>query len=179
MQFLQLQRYPWMLEHQYLRAHPGPPGWGLCDGLTAHPHKKNTLLQKRQRKNQKERTPVLRRDGPAGVPDGNPDNASPAGPPQDLMNPGGQSRKEASRRTPVLSTRTTTKIGAWNVQTMYETGELHAVEGEFERYGLAILGISEARWNGKGKRRLRNGKLLLYSGREEGETHQSGVALML
>ena len=95
------------------------------------------------------------------------------------MNPGGQSRKEASRRTPVLSTRTTTKIGAWNVQTMYETGKLHAVEGEFEKYGLAILGISEARWNGKGKRRLRNGKLLLYSGREEGETHQSGVALML
>ena len=95
------------------------------------------------------------------------------------MNPGGESRKEASRRTPVLSTRTTTRIGTWNVQTMYETGKLHAVEGEFEKYGLAILGITEARWNGTGKRRLRNGKLLLYSGREEGEAHQSGVALML
>ena len=95
------------------------------------------------------------------------------------MNPGGQSRKEAFRRTPVLSTRTTTRIGTWNVQTMYETGKLHAVEGEFEKYGLAILGITEARRKGTGKRKLRNGKLLLYSGKEEGEAHQSGVALML
>ena len=95
------------------------------------------------------------------------------------MNPGGESRKEASRRTPVLSTRTITRIGTWNVQTIYQTGKLHAVEGEFEKNGLAILGITEVRWNGTGKRRLRNGKLLLYSGREEGEAHQSGVALML
>ena len=95
------------------------------------------------------------------------------------MNPGGESREEASRTTPVLSTRATTKIGIWNVQTMYETGKLHAVEREFERYGLAILGISESRWNGVGKKKLGGGKLLLYSGKEEGEVHQSGVALML
>merc|ERR1711860_461457 len=95
------------------------------------------------------------------------------------MNPGGESREEASRTTPVLSTRATTRIGIWNVQTMYETGKLHAVEREFERYGLAILGISESRWNGVGKKKLGGGKLLLYSGKEEGEVHQSGVALML
>ena len=149
----------------------------MCDGPTTHPCKKTSVtktLKKRRNDN-----PVLRRDRPAGAADESPNVAPSPDALEDTMNPGGQSRKEASRRTPVLSTRTTTKIGAWNVQTMYETGKLHAVEGEFEKYGLAILGISEARWNGKGKRRLRNGKLLLYCGREEGETHQSGVALML
>ena len=95
------------------------------------------------------------------------------------MNPGGESRQEASRTTPVLSTRTTTRIATWNVQTMYETGKLYAVEKEMERYGLSILGVSEARWNGTGKRKLPNGKLMLYSGKDEGEVHQSGVALLL
>ena len=95
------------------------------------------------------------------------------------MNPGGESRQEASRRTPVLSTRTTTRIATWNVQTMYETGKLYAVEQEMERYGLSILGVSEARWNGTGKKRLGKGKLMLYSGKEEGDVHQAGVALLL
>ena len=48
-----------------------------------------------------------------------------------------------------------------------------------ERYGLSILGVSEARWNGTGKRKLSNGKLMLYSGKDEGEVHQAGVALLL
>ena len=78
------------------------------------------------------------------------------------MNSGGESRQEASRTTPVLSTRTTTRIATWNVQTMFETGKLFAVEQEMERYGLSILGVSEARWNGTGKRRLGKGKLMLY-----------------
>ena len=95
------------------------------------------------------------------------------------MNPGGESRQEASRRTPVLSTRTTTRIATWNVQTMYETGKLYAVEQEMERYGLSILGVSEARWNGTGKKRLGKGKLMLYSGKDEGDVHQAGVALLL
>ena len=62
---------------------------------------------------------------------------------------------------------------------MYETGKLYAVEKEMERYGLSILGVSEARWNGTGKRKLSNGKLMLYSGKDEGEVHQAGVALLL
>ena len=95
------------------------------------------------------------------------------------MNPGGESRQEASRRTPVLSTRTTIRIATWNVQTMYETGKLYAVEQEMERYGLAILGVSEARWNGAGKKRLGKGKLMLYSGKEEGDVHQAGSTFIV
>ena len=133
-----------------------------------------TKTQRHRRNN-----PVLRRGRPAGATDESPDVAPSPAAPADLMNPGGKSHLEASRRTPVLSTRTTTKIGTWNVQTMFETGKLYAVEKEMERYGLDILGVSEARWNGEGKKKLGGGKLLLYSGREEGEIHQSGVALLL
>ena len=49
---------------------------------------------------------------------------------------------------------------------MFETGKLYAVEKEMERYGLDILGVSEARWNGEGKKKLGGGKLMLYEGRE-------------
>ena len=48
-----------------------------------------------------------------------------------------------------------------------------------EKYGLSILGVSEARWNGSGKRKLEKGKLMVYSGKEEGDVHQAGVALLL
>ena len=162
---------------QVAKSVPPPPLWGLCNGPTPHSCKK-IFVTKTPNRNSR-RTPVLRRDGPAGVPDGSPDSASPAGPPEDPMNSGGESRQEASRTTPVLSTRTTTRIATWNVQTMFETGKLFAVEQEMERYGLSILGVSEARWNGTGKRRLGKGKLMLYSGKEEGEVHQAGVALLL
>ena len=95
------------------------------------------------------------------------------------MNPGGESRQEAFRTTPVLSTRATTRIATWNVQTMFEIGKLFAVEKEMERYGISILGVSEARWNGTGKRRVGRDKLMLYSGKEEGDVHQAGVAFLL
>ena len=96
------------------------------------------------------------------------------------MTSSGESRKEATRTTPIISTRTTTNIAAWNVQTMYQTGKLYQVEKEFERYNLSILGISESRWKGKGKRKLSGGKLLLYSGKEnEKAAHEYGVALMM
>ena len=144
-----------------------------------HPiHVKNNFVTKTLN-NRRRENPVLRRGRSTGATDESPNAAPSPGAPQDSMNPGGESREEASRKTPVLSTRTTTKIGTWNVQTMFETGKLHAVEREMERYGLDILGVSEARWNGKGKKKMGGGKLLLYSGREEGEIHQSGVALLL
>jgi len=134
-----------------------------------HPiHVKSNLVTKTLN-NRRRENPVLRRGRSTGATDESPNAAPSPGAPQDSMNPGGESREEASRKTPVLSTRTTTKIGTWNVQTMFETGKLHAVEREMERYGLDILGVSEARWNGKGKKKMGGGKLLLYSGREEGE----------
>ena len=68
------------------------------------------------------------------------------------MNGSGQSRKEATdRMEEVLHAKHKTRIGFWNVRTMYETGKLAQVTHEMKRYNLHILGISECRWTGSGR----------------------------
>ena len=95
------------------------------------------------------------------------------------MKQGGESHLEATRRTSRLLTRTT-KIGAWNVRTMYETGRVFQVAAQQERYNIDILGISETRWNLAGQHRLSTGQLLLYSGNKDKDAaHNKGVGLML
>ena len=51
----------------------------------------------------------------------------------------------AERKMEVLSAKTKTRIGFWNVRTMYETGELAQVNAEMRRYKLHILQESESR----------------------------------
>ena len=75
-------------------------------------------------------------------------------------------------------TKTKTKIGCWNVRTMYQTGKLTEVTTEMRRYKLHILGVSECRWTGSGKFKANTGETVLYSGREDGHHHQA-VALIL
>ena len=92
----------------------------------------------------------------------------------------GQSRKEASVQTTLLSTRTTTTIGTWNIKTMYEAGKAAQVSAEMRRYNITLLGLSETRWLQAGQSRLTTGELLLYSGHEdENAAHTEGVAIML
>ncbi|PVD27369.1 hypothetical protein C0Q70_12526 [Pomacea canaliculata] len=49
---------------------------------------------------------------------------------------------------------------------------------EFDNYNLDILGVSEVRWTGTGKRRLASGHTILFSGRSDAQ-HSEGVALLL
>ena len=68
------------------------------------------------------------------------------------MNVSGESRREINdRRMEILSAKTKTRIGFWNVRTMYETGKVALVTAEMRRYNLHILGISESRWTGSGR----------------------------
>ena len=91
----------------------------------------------------------------------------------------GQSRKEAFDPTKSLtSPRHQVRVGAWNVQTMYETGRTAQVIREMQRYRLNILGLSEIRWTGAGKYRSPTGETIYYSGREDG-LHRSGVGIVL
>ncbi len=91
-----------------------------------------------------------------------------------------QQRLEATALITILSIRTSTRIGTWNVRTMYDTGKAAQVAAEMRNYRLSILGISETRWNGSGQIRLSTGELVLYSGQEEdGAPHMHGVAFML
>ena len=98
------------------------------------------------------------------------------------MKPGGETQPqlEATRQTSIISTRTTTNIGAWNVRTMFEAGKTSQVAAEMRRFNIAIMGISETRWTGSGQKRLITGELLLFSGHEDENAHHTqGVAFML
>ena len=78
----------------------------------------------------------------------------------------------------ILRPRNNMTIGCWNVRTMFQTGKLAQIAKEFESYNINILGISEARWMGTGKKKLTTGQTLLYSGRKD-DQHQEGVALLM
>jgi len=84
------------------------------------------------------------------------------------------------RKRQLLSHRTTTLIGTWNVRTLRETGRCAQAVKELRHYKLTILGICETRWNTFGETKLQTGETLLYSGKEnENDPHQAGVALLL
>ena len=96
------------------------------------------------------------------------------------MNDSGESLvKEATdMKMEVLNTKTKSRIGFWNVRTMYQTGKLAQVTAEMRRYNLHILGISESRWTGSGRVVTSTGETVLYSGRED-NNHDEGVAIIL
>ena len=54
-------------------------------------------------------------------------------------------REAADTKMEVLTTKYKTRVGFWNVRTMYEIGRLAQVTSELIRYGLTLLGISECR----------------------------------
>ena len=70
------------------------------------------------------------------------------------------------------------RVGCWNVQTLYQTGKMPQLVKEFDNYNLDILGVSEVRWTGTGKRRLASGHTILFSGRPD-DQHSEGVGLLL
>ena len=91
----------------------------------------------------------------------------------------GESLREASAPTTLLTTKTKTRRGTWNIQTLYEAGKSAQVCSERQRYNLKILGLCETRWTGTGRTRLTSGDTIFYSGYEEGQQHTHGVALLL
>lgn len=94
------------------------------------------------------------------------------------MNGSGENRKEVTdRKMEVLGTKTKTRIGFWNVRTMYETGKLAQVTSEMRRYRLHILGVSECRWTGSGRVKTTTGETVLYAGRDDNQHHE-GVAII-
>ena len=58
------------------------------------------------------------------------------------------------RQTTIISTRTTTTIGAWSVRTMFEKGKTAQVAADMRNSKLTLLGISESRWTGSGRQTI-------------------------
>ena len=90
----------------------------------------------------------------------------------------GQSRKDAQHlmKNTFLSAKAMTRIGTWNVRTLYQVGKMAQTIREFQRYRLDILGLTEVRWTGSGK--ISNGgTTLINSGTQD--VHHRGVGIML
>ena len=95
------------------------------------------------------------------------------------MMAGWQTQRGPDRRT-ILGTRSSVRIGCWNVQTMFQAGKSEIVLREMLRYQVQILGLSETRWIGTGEENFREGVKLIYSGHsQQNARHTQGVALML
>ena len=92
-----------------------------------------------------------------------------------------QTREGAGAPTvDLLKPKQKMRVGCWNVQTLYQTGRMPQLVKEFDNYNLDILGVSEVRWTGTGKRkrRLASGHTIVFSGRSD-DQHSEGVALLL
>jgi hypothetical protein len=91
----------------------------------------------------------------------------------------GQIRREA-RQLRLLNPKSATKIGRWNVRSMYIPGKAQIIANEMKAYEISILGIAEARWNEAGQTRLASGEIVIYSGHmEENAAYSEGVAIMI
>ena len=86
-----------------------------------------------------------------------PEESSPVGP----MMWAGESLQEASVQTTTLLTgKSKTRIGTWNIRTLYEAGKSAQVSREMHCYNLKMLGLCEPRWNGTGRMRLTSGNAI-------------------
>ena len=78
-------------------------------------------------------------------------------------------REAADTKMEVLTTKYKTRVGFWNVRTMYDIGRLAQVTPEKRRCGLIlVLGISECRLTDSGRIKVATGETVLYSGRNDG-----------
>ena len=62
----------------------------------------------------------------------------------------------------LLGPKAITRIGCWNVRTMYECGKAAQVAKEMKENRIDILGVSESRWTGSGSVVLADGTTILY-----------------
>ncbi|MEE4247058.1 MAG: endonuclease/exonuclease/phosphatase family protein [Kangiellaceae bacterium] len=92
----------------------------------------------------------------------------------------GENPREAWLPMTLLSTKAPSKLGTWNVRTMFEIGKTAQIAKEMRRYNIEVLGICESRWNGSGTTTLASGERIIYSGHsEEDHGHSEGVAIMM
>ena len=81
------------------------------------------------------------------------------------MTTSGESQKETiGMKLEMMSAKTKTRIGFWNVGTMYENGKLAQVTTEMRRYNLHVLGVSESRWTGTGRLKTLSGETVCILG---------------
>jgi len=88
-----------------------------------------------------------------------------------------QSREEVfiSKRQ-ISNAKNITKIGTWNVRTLYQCNGMAQVLREIQTYRLGVLGVSEMHWTKQGQFSS-DGITVLYSGHND--QHIDGVRIFL
>ena len=90
---------------------------------------------------------------------------------------GGGERIMTPSRPKLLSAKNYTRIGTWNVRTLYQIGKARPVAREMKRLGMAILGVSETRWTGTWKVQLANSTLSRPGRRQRAARESGGLSL--
>ena len=100
---------------------------------------------------------------------------STAAPPTAAFQGGGDKSATGSRPEIRMQSEETT-IGTWNIRTL-NSGRIHELTHELERYKWDIIGLCEVRWKNFGETVTKEGHKLWYSGDES--KHQHGVGILV
>ena len=57
-----------------------------------------------------------------------------------------ESLMEAAKVTPLLTSKTITKIASWSIRAMYKAGKAAQVAAEKNNYTVSLLALHETRW---------------------------------
>lgn len=68
--------------------------------------------------------------------------------------------------TPIFNTKANTRVGTWNVCSLFQTGRMDQVLKTMKDYRLDILDVCEMRWTGQG-RLVIDGATVPYSGKQD------------
>jgi endonuclease/exonuclease/phosphatase family metal-dependent hydrolase len=86
--------------------------------------------------------------------------------------------KEKVTRGNQISAKIRTRVGHWNIRTLYSSGKAFMLGKELNRLNIKMCGISETHWTGRGRMNA-NGYTIWYSGNEIGGKHEHGVAIAI
>ena len=76
--------------------------------------------------------------------------------------------------------RIRTQIGQYNVRILYKKGRLAQLNKIMGEHKLAVLGVSEVRWNGSGRTETTNGNVFVYSRMPNADDdHIRGVGILI
>ncbi|PVD22650.1 hypothetical protein C0Q70_15905 [Pomacea canaliculata] len=91
-----------------------------------------------------------------------------------------ESLLEVSLPTHLLTARAKSRIGTWNIRTLYERGKSAQVAQEMKNHNIKLLGLCETRRNGNSLTRLASGETIIYSGHEDPDhDHTKGFTVLM
>jgi len=70
-----------------------------------------------------------------------------------------------------------TRVGHWNVRTLFQTGKTHILANELKKYNAQISRVSETHWLGHGNIDIEDNRIWYSGGEEDKGKHERGVGI--